>query len=914
MNKPVTMNKVIIFLFGSLFLTVSLNFVSVAQSDISIIKERIINELLKSEVDDSQVETLINSIKKDGSWPGINYEDFTTTGYQHRTHIAYLVQLSLAFNKTTSGYFKSLEAKNVFLKGVDFWNEHDFIAHNWHSNEIANPKNWSSILFLMEDEISEKQTAELVKMAGRANFNSWGARPGGDQIKIAGIAGELAVFEQDESTLKRAIEIMANEIQISSGNGIKMDLGFFHRVDRVTSILSYGTGYAGAFADWAVRLAGTKYTFPEETTKLLVDFYLDGICKSMVHASYKDPGALNRGISRKGYLKPTDAEIPENLLIVSDYRKEELNNIVRIRKDIQKSNLVSNRFFWHSEYQSHQRPDYFTSVRMYSERNHNMEYPHNMESLKMHHYADGSNFISRTGKEYYDIFSVWDWQKIPGTTVVQKNTLPSHQEIVKWGKTDFVGAVTDGEYGAATFDFDSPHDDLKAHKSWFFFDKEYVCLGNGIQSELENSVVTTINQCLLNSEVIVKTSNNKLKLKKGDHELENISWVFHDSIAYTFPKPVNVSLNNKTYNGMWQDIAKQAWAYDEKEEQKELFLLWIGHGKKPKNESYEYIVIPAVSVTDIDDYYQNSEIEILTNTSRIQAVQNQKLKLTQIVFYEAGSLKVSDGLSISVNQPGLIMVKSSGKTIEQISVADPTRNLKSFEFSISAPFKGSAKNWKSTWNEKDGISKIVVQLPRDGMAGKSLVLKANESVPFEFVKEKKRGFEKPREDGKHFIGEKYGGGIIIWLDEIREHGLIAATEDIVSEVSWKNGEARIPAHFGNAYDRLTNANGDGIGAGEMNTLLIVSQQTDDRFFGNFAAKVCVSCKIGGYGDWYLPSKTELDFMFELKDEIGGFDNNLYWSSTEYNVGFAWGLGFKHYKSEYTFNKGSRNAVRCIRKF
>ena len=100
----------------------------------------------------------------------------------------------------------------------------------------------------------------------------------------------------------------------------------------------------------------------------------------------------------------------------------------------------------------------------------------------------------------------------------------------------------------------------------------------------------------------------------------------------------------------------------------------------------------------------------------------------------------------------------------------------------------------------------------------------------------------------------------------------------------------------------------------MNTLLIVAQQTDDRFFGNFAAKVAVEYNLGGYGDWYLPSKQELGIVYDLRNEIGGFEATNYWSSTEYNVGFAWGMGFKHYKSEYTFNKGTNCAVRCVRKF
>ena len=74
---------------------------------------------------------------------------------------------------------------------------------------------------------------------------------------------------------------------------------------------------------------------------------------------------------------------------------------------------------------------------------------------------------------------------IPGTTVVHKPGPPHWDEIVKKGRKAFVGGLTDGEYGAAVFDFESPRDPLKARKSWFFFDDEYVCLGSGITSKAD---------------------------------------------------------------------------------------------------------------------------------------------------------------------------------------------------------------------------------------------------------------------------------------------------------------------------------------------------------------------------------------------------------------------------------------------
>ena len=42
-----------------------------------------------------------------------------------------------------------------------------------------------------------------------------------------------------------------------------------------------------------------------------------------------------------------------------------------------------------------------------------------------------------------------------------------------------------------------------------------------------------------------------------------------------------------------------------------------------------------------------------------------------------------------------------------------------------------------------------------------------------------------------------------------------------------------------------------------------------------------------YGDWFLPSKGELNQMYANQTAIGGFDGIYYWSSSEYNFKDAW---------------------------
>lgn len=690
--------------------------------DFILIKKRIMADLMEPQVKPKNIKSLISSIKSDGSWPNINYKDTSKTGFEHRKHLENMLELSIALKKENSEYYEDVALKQTISSALDFWLIHDFICENWWWNEMGTPNWMINILLVLDHDLTKNQKIKGAKIASRASLTGFGARAGGDFVPIAGMVSKQALFLEDEEMLKNALKVMTDQVMITNSRGINPDMGFHHRVDNVTSIHSYGTNYVNAFTYWTVKTAGTKFMFPDATLKLLVDYYLDGICKAMSYRLYPDPGAKNRDLSRQQTLKPASTEIPENFLLSTSYRKKEFEDIIKIRKGEKKNELIWDKYYWHSSYFAHQSKNYFASVRMHSSRQNNMEFPYNEEGLKMHHVADGANFLSRTGKEYVDVFPVWDWQKIPGTTIVQKPALPPSEEIAKKGKSDFVGAVSDGKYGASALDFNSVHDILKARKSWFFFDDEYVCLGSGINATADFPVATTLNQCLLNNEVVVKTKSGAQSLKKGEHQLTNVSWILHDSAAYFFPSPTDVNIRNTIFNGNWRQINHQDWA-TEKTVEKDLFSLWLNHGIRPKDAGYEYIIIPGIDLNSINSYQKKSPIVILSNTPQLQAVQHKKLNISQVVFYQAGLIKLTDKITLTVKSPCIVMVEINKNSINKITVSDPGQKLKSLEITINTKVEAKDNYWRSTWNKDKKLSIIQIDLPTEGYAGESVILK-----------------------------------------------------------------------------------------------------------------------------------------------------------------------------------------------
>jgi chondroitin AC lyase len=617
-------------------------------------------------------------------------------------------------------------------RSLAFWCTNDFICENWWFNQIGTPQSLVTVLLVMDGLIDAGTREQALRIIQRANLNAPGARPGGDRIKIGGIAAKRVLATGDTAQFARIMRAISDEIKFNTGDrGMQVDYSFHHRVDRVNNTVSYGLGYAEAFVEWLYYVNGTSYAFPEGKIRQLVDYYLDGISKQYVYGIYTDPGVQNRDLSRGDSFRPHSAEIPERLVQVTDYRSDELEELIRLRRNESVPSDSFCKFFWQSEHFVFQRPDFYTSVRMFSIRNRNMEEPYNSEGLKNHHKGDGANFLSVRGNEYLNIWPAFDWQKIPGTTVLQKSSLPPASEIQKEGLTTFVGGVTDGLYGAVGFDFISPHDLIKARKSWFFFDHGYVCLGAGIESNSGFPVATTLNQCLLNGEVTIRDSAGERELSTGDHDLDNVIWIHHDGVGYLFPEQVSVHLSNSEKSGTWWEISKQ-WNTSRDTVEKSVFKLWIDLGIRPQgrrgglvNEpmiardvTYQYVVLPSANAAEMN---LDRGIVILANNRWIQGVRFRDPEMVQAIFYRAGTIRISDRMEIALDSPGAVMLQMDGEHVNAISVADPSRTLGRIHLAISGYFAAEKSEiLRVDYNKESDTTELTFDLPAGFDAGRSV--------------------------------------------------------------------------------------------------------------------------------------------------------------------------------------------------
>jgi hypothetical protein len=152
------------------------------------------------------------------------------------------------------------------------------------------------------------------------------------------------------------------------------------------------------------------------------------------------------------------------------------------------------------------------------------------------------------------------------------------------------------------------------------------------------------------------------------------------------------------------------------------------------------------------------------------------------------------------------------------------------------------------------------------------------------------------------IGDSYQGGIIFYLDG-SGGGLIAAPSDQTK--AW------------GCYEQSIGGTSSALGTGAANTTAIVSGCSETAI----AAKFCEDYTDGTYSDWFLPSKDELNLMYENIGQgnalglgnVGNFASDYYWSSTETDIYFAWIQNFTT-GNQYANGKLYPNDVRAVRAF
>lgn len=359
----------------------------------------------------------------------------------------------------------------------------------------------------------------------------------------------------------------------------------------------------------------------------------------------------------------------------------------------------------------HRTEDYLFALSMYSERIQNTEIM-NDENRFGWHQNNGMTYIYDEDKQYTENY--WNTVnplRLPGTTVVPVNIgtgKPDGSGFAQGGdfcsKESWVGGTSIGNYGVSGMSFsgetqgiagDAPVSyapDLKGKKSWFMFDDEIVCLGAGITNKnMELPVETTIenkklrkdgsNQFLINgekTELPVKEANVKELVERtadvSGTSFEQVNWAHLEGnqsvgTGYYFPEEnTEIQVRRGQTTGSWKDVGTF-----EGESTENYMEMWVDHGQNPENASYSYVLLPETSAEETENYAQAPKVTILENSSEVQAVRHETLKITGVNFWQEQGGSID---RITSNKAASVMLQETEQGTVKVSVSDPTMKNK----------------------------------------------------------------------------------------------------------------------------------------------------------------------------------------------------------------------------------------------
>jgi hypothetical protein len=193
-------------------------------------------------------------------------------------------------------------------------------------------------------------------------------------------------------------------------------------------------------------------------------------------------------------------------------------------------------------------------------------------------------------------------------------------------------------------------------------------------------------------------------------------------------------------------------------------------------------------------------------------------------------------------------------------------------------------------------------------------------------------------DRTYEIGEFAEGGVVIWVTDDKKHGLVVSKDNLettpgsnIYTFAWAILNNTTGAIYNEPLPTVyTNPIPNKNYSGYQNQEKIEAQNSWTTNYPAFVACKNYSIIIDGktYNDWFLPTKTELEQIFEQKDMINQVSeknqgsalfqqysdpSQYYWSSFENGDSNAQIFDFSNGQS-YGSVKNYPYAVRCVRAF
>lgn len=619
------------------------------------------------------IEELLAKQNEEGAWTDINYADKTRSGWEPRLHPERILGLVKACQDENSEYYQSEKVIRAVHAALGFWFKEKLKCPNWYYNQIGVPRTLGVAFILFEEHLTADERKQAVGLMKDSRFGMTGQ----NKVWLAGNVMMRALLENDQALVQQARDTIVSEIRTGQKEGIKDDWSF-HQHGPQQQFGNYGLAYISSMSLFSGLFAGTSMAFSDEQLGIIGSL-LDKGYQWVIWKGNMDVSALGRQLFRSA---------PEHKALGAAFAAVELgggknrfcNEVAeRMTRNCfspKKNTLVGHKHFWQSDYTLMRQPSWMASLKMASTRVLGTE-SMNGDNKKGYYLADGALFVYGSGREYLNIFPVWDWRKVPGvTTYASDAAVPVLKKSYYPGNgSDFVGGISDGKQGLSVMEL--KRDGLTVRKYCLFTPEALVVLGSGIQSDSLLPVTTSIEQCWAADEAEVWTDGAWKKLPTRQTFAGQGLRLLHGQKGYIIPEGQCVA-EVEERSGRWNDIMQ---IYREQTEEGKVFSLYMNHGTRPSGASYQYYILPQVDRKAVERF-STDDFKVMVNTEKMQVVHVAKEDAWWIAAWEKGTFTLEASLRVDVLTPGLYCIKRQGDSF-QILCGDPTQQRDSLVLEIN---------------------------------------------------------------------------------------------------------------------------------------------------------------------------------------------------------------------------------------
>lgn len=666
-----------------------------------------------------------------------------------------ICRLARGYSTYGSEYYKNKEIFDAIIYSLDWMYRHaygdDLIeGHGWRDPKLPNwwywyvgdPEQLTDILFMLYDEISLEERQRYLKAS--VWITTWMCKEPAWYMSRLKICTKFGILLHEPSFLKKELEDFDKTIEIKRPDYIDFSHTYPHNI-------AYGAVIPERALFIASLLSGTPLEYISPSVYSL--FYL---VKYMFDpAMYKGQGMFmlgGRHTHQKVEIASGASILAKHLDMLGMFGEDEdkfIKSFIKrhsVTQEMRDAMIGSASFYNLAKYEAILADDtipyevdieyahaWFTGDRAAQHRN---NYAFGIAMASKRHINYESILLMNpngwyTGDGAFHLYTSYDKNQYDGKNFMRNmniayrfpGTTEDMQERVSRGiyydpwkaPNSFAGSMQlDNKFIIAGMEFISEYcdfdhekydevrgwsravhkNDLKAKKAWFCFDDEAILLGAGITSTM-NSPVNTIaaHRRIVRDDEFFQTvgiagESEVLPKEEFEKKYENPEYVLWGGHAgYVFLDKTNLLV--KRYN------------YTTDTEQPYLELR-VEHGENPTGATYAFAVIPYADEEKLAKYSTAPDVEIISNTDKLQAVREKNTGITGYVFYEAGSCE-----TVEVDTPCIVGLEVHGKEAE-LSICEPTHECESLKVKLLGKWKPISMDPKVSVATFDGGVEITV--------------------------------------------------------------------------------------------------------------------------------------------------------------------------------------------------------------